>query len=119
MKIGFIENVKYSETGFDVLQGHKGEVREVAHTAACRLLKAGKAYNAEEPVGNHNVAKALDDIQSIICQIDHWHNELHRQIDDMNRFIGETDKRKVPVATTSGTYTPGMTAVLKSEQDAS
>lgn len=111
MLITFTENVKYTEDGHVVKQGHKDETRDVAHAAASDLLRKGKAYNAEEPTGNYDVDKTLDDIQSIICQIDHWHTELHKQMDELNKVL-----LPLPNKALRGTYLPGMEAVRQSEE---
>jgi hypothetical protein len=47
MKITFLENVRYSENGFAVLQGRAGESRNIADTAARSLMRQGKAIVGE------------------------------------------------------------------------
>lgn len=99
MLLTFLENIKYSEDAHTVRQGHEGETRDVAHSTACYLLRNGSVCNAEEPTGNNEVDKIMDDIISITCKKQSADEELYNCIDALNKLLrpqGASTIQKVP-----------------------
>lgn len=43
MLITFLENARYCENGLELRVGKKGETRNIPHSQACALVRAGKA----------------------------------------------------------------------------
>jgi hypothetical protein len=105
MLITFLEDVKYSEDAFVVKQGHKGETRDVRQSAACQLLRRGKACNAEKPTGNEGMDKIMDDITNIICKKQSVDDELYNRLGDLMDMLrphGSNTVQRVPNGAMTG-----------------